>query len=105
MRRNRIAAGLLAAALLAAGLAPAAAAQSPLSPLGWLGAIGRSVAAWWTALAGDEGERVFPADEVSPHWDPNGSEEPAPTNSDGTQASPTDDPAGNEVSPHWDPDG
>lgn len=105
-RRNRIAAAVLAAALAAAGLAPPAAAQAPLSQLGWLDAIGRSFSAWWAAVAGEEEARVSAASEVSPRWDPDGDDASLEGDPDGTQL--TSEPApddGTEVSPHWDPDG
>lgn len=96
MRRTNRISGALIFALLLAGLAPAASAEAPLSPAGWFGSLGHSVASWWTVLTGDEeGQRSLgAASEVSPSLDPNG-----------PQVSPRLDPNGNEVSPHIDPNG
>lgn len=101
-RTNRCSRALVIAVLLLAGLAPAAAAEAPLSPAGWFGSLGDSVARWWAALNGEGQRSLRAANEVSPHIDPNGSEDSPP---EGGQVAPHLDPDGTEVAPHLDPNG
>jgi hypothetical protein len=108
-RTNHLGTALLVAALLVGVLAPAAAADGPRSPLGWLDAFGQSVVGWWAALAGDDaaGRRgVFAANGVAPELDPNGNPVSPELDPDGDEATACEEPdCGNEVAPELDPDG
>lgn len=108
MRRTKRSAGaLLIAVLLLAGLAPAAAADSPLSADGWLGMLGQSLGTWWAAVTGDEAGRrgLTAASEVAPSLDPDGYDVAPSLDPNGNEVSPSLDPNGNEVSPSLDPNG
>lgn len=94
------------AVLLLAGLAPAAAADSP-SADGWLGMLGQSLGNWWSAVTGDGvGRRgLTAASEVSPSLDPNGNDVAPSIDPNGNEVAPRLDPNGNEVAPRIDPNG
>lgn len=107
MRRTNRIAGALILALLLAGLAPAASAEAPLSPAGWFGSLGHSVASWWTVLTeGKEGHRSLgAASEVAPSLDPDGPQVSPSLDPDGDEMSPSSDSDDNEVAPSIDPNG
>lgn len=100
-RTNRISAALLTGALLLIASAPAASAEAKVSPAGWFGSLGQSVASWWAALTDGQGA-FFAASEAS---SPDGSDDQQvaldPT---GTEVSTLDEEDG-EVAPHLDPNG
>lgn len=95
------------AVLLTAGLAPGAAADSPLAQDGWLGMLGQSLGTWWSLLTGGEdgAGSVTAASELAPSIDPDGQELAPRLDPNGNELAPSIDPNGNELAPSIDPNG
>lgn len=106
-RTKRSAGALLIAVLLLAGLAPAAAADSPLSPNGWLGMLGQSLGTWWSALTSDDGGKgsVTAGSELAPSLDPNGEELAPRLDPNGDELTTSSEGDDNELAPSLDPNG